>query len=168
MVVVVVSFLFAYRRLSGILCDDDPSHTLLSSSEVSGYLIVVDPFFLADHDEGRMKGPSLVWFMGIAAMLGVFSGCTLFSRSTGHISVKAVSWKQVKKYAEPEAGLVGHKITIIDRSDGQVVAEKLTDDLGYAIFDVPAGSYTVTGIGGEPQNVVVSLGQTVGFKLIVH
>jgi hypothetical protein len=42
------------------------------------------------------------------------------------------------------------------------------DNLGYAMFDVPACSYAITGIGGEPQNVVVSLGQTVGFKLIVH
>jgi hypothetical protein len=116
-----------------------------------------------------MKGSSLVWFMGIDAMLGVFSSCALFRHQpTGHISVNAVSWKLVKKYAEPGAGLVGHKITIIDPSDGRVVAEKSTDDLGYAIFDVPAGSYTIKGIGGEPQNVIVSPGQTVGFKLIVH
>ena len=115
-------------------------------------------------------GPILAaWFMGITAMLGLFSSCTLFRQQpTGHISVKAVSWKLVKQYAEPEAGLVGHKITIIDPSDGRVVAEKLTDNLGYAIFDVPAGSYTIKGIGGEPQNVIVSPGQTVGFKLIVH
>ena len=116
-----------------------------------------------------MKGLSLVRFMGIAAMFGVFSSCALFGhQSTGHISVKAVSYKLVKKYAEPGAGLVGHKITIIDPSNGRVVAEKLTDNLGYAIFDVPAGSYTITGLGGEPQNVIVSPGQTVGFKLIVH
>ena len=116
-----------------------------------------------------MKGPSLFWFMRITAMLGLFSSCALFRHQpTGHISVKAVSWKLVKKYAEPEAGLVGHKITIIDPSDGRVVAEKLTDNLGYAIFDVPVGRYTVEGIGGEPQNVDVSPGQTVGFKLIVH
>jgi hypothetical protein len=118
--------------------------------------------------ERNMKRPSLVWFMGIILMLEVFGGCALFRRPTGHIQVKAVSWKLVKKYAEPGAGLVGHKITIIDPSNGQVVAEKSTDDLGYAIFDVPAGSYTVTGLGGEPQNVVVSPGQTVGFQLIVH
>ena len=92
-------------------------------------------------------------------MFVLLSSCTLFSHQpTAHISVKAVSWKLVKKYAEPEAGLVGHKITLIDSSDGQVVGEKLTDNLGYAIFDVPAGSYTVKGIGGEPQNVVVSPG----------
>jgi hypothetical protein len=114
--------------------------------------------------ERNMKRPSLVWFMGIM-MLELFSGC---ARPTGHIQVKAVSWKLVKKYAEPGAGLVGHKITIIDPSNGQVVAEKSTDDLGYAIFDVPAGSYTVRGLGGEPQNVVLSPGQTVGFQLIVH
>src|SRR6516225_2419390 len=116
-----------------------------------------------------MKAPSFEWFIGITAMLWVFNSCALFRHQpAGHISVKAVSWKLVAKYAEPEAGLVGHKITIIDPSDGRVVAEKLTDDLGYAIFDVPAGSYTVMGIGGEPQNVIVSPGQTVGFKLIVH
>ena len=67
-------------------------------------------------------------------MLQLFSSCALFShKPAGHISVKAVSWKLVKKYAEPEAGLAGHKITIIDPSDGRVVAEKLTDNLGYAI-----------------------------------
>jgi hypothetical protein len=115
-----------------------------------------------------MKRPSLAWFMGIILMLGVFGGCALFHRQTGHIQVKAVSWKLVKKYAEPGAGLVGHKITIIDPSNGQVVAAKSTDDLGYAIFEVPAGSYRVRGLGGEPQNVVVSPGQTVGFQLIVH
>jgi hypothetical protein len=60
-----------------------------------------------------------------------------------------------------EARLVGHKITIVDASDGRIVAEKLTDDLGYAMFDVPAGSYKVMGVGGEPQNVLVSPGQTV-------
>jgi len=130
-------------------------------------LIVIDLVFLTHHGEWRMKEPSLFWLMGIAAMLGLFSSCALF-RPTSHISVKAVSWKLVKKYAEPEAGLVGHKITIIDPSDGRVVAEKLTDNLGYAIFDVPAGRYTVEGIGSEPQNVDVSPGQTVGFKLIVH
>ena len=116
-----------------------------------------------------MKRLSLAWFMEITAMLGLFSSCALFNhKPTAHISVKAVSWELVKKYAEPEAGLVGHKITIVDPSNGQTVAEKLTDNLGYAIFDVPAGSYMVTGLGAEPQNVVVSPGQTVGFKLIVH
>jgi hypothetical protein len=116
-----------------------------------------------------MKGPSFVWFARITAMLGLLSSCALFShKPAGHISVKAVSWKLVKKYAEPEAGLAGHEITIIDPSNGRVVAEKVTDNLGYAIFDVPAGHYTVTGIGGEPQKVIVSPSQTVGFKLIVH
>jgi hypothetical protein len=107
--------------------------------------------------------------MEITVMLGLFSSCALFShKPTAHISVKAVSWELVKQYAEPEAGLVGHQITIVDPSDGRTVAEKLTDNPGYAIFDVPAGSYMVTGVGVEPQNVVVSPGQTVGFKLIMH
>jgi hypothetical protein len=117
-----------------------------------------------------MKISPLVWFIEITVMLGLFSSCAFFSHqpSTAHISVKAVSWELVKKYAEPEAGLVGHKITIVNPSNGQAVAEKLTDNLGYAIFDVPAGSYIVTGIGAEPQKATVSPGQTVGFKLIVH
>jgi hypothetical protein len=118
--------------------------------------------------EKSMNGPSLVRFIAVTLMLGVFSNCALFQRSTGQIQVKAVSWKLVKKYAEPGAGLVGHKITIVDPSNGQVVAEKSTDNLGYAIFDVPAGSYTITGLGGQPQNVVVSPGQTVGLQMIVH
>jgi hypothetical protein len=117
----------------------------------------------------RMKRSSLAWFVEIAVVLGLFSSCVLFShKSTAHISVKAVSWELVKKYAEPGAGLVGHKITIVDSSNGRTVAEKLTDNLGYAIFNVPAGRYTITGVGIEPQNVVVSPGQTIGFKLIVH
>src|SRR5215471_17203097 len=112
-----------------------------------------------------MKRLSLAWFMEITAMLGLLSSCTLFGhKPAAHISVKAVSWQLVKKYAEPEAGLVGHKITIIDPSDGRIVGEKLTDNLGYAIFDVAAGSYTIIGLGAEPQNVVVSPGQTIGFK----
>ncbi len=69
-----------------------------------------------------MKRLSLAWFMKITIMLGLFSSCALFSHQpTAHISVKAVSWELVKKYAEPEAGLVGHKITIVDPSDGRTV-----------------------------------------------
>ena len=130
MVVVVVSLLFAYRRLSGILCDDDPSHTLLSSSEVSGYLIVVAQFFLVDHDEGRDE----------EAIARVVHG--------NHRSVRGV-----------QAHDNNHRSF---RRPGR--RRELTDDLGYAIFDVPAGSYTVMGIGGEPQNVVVSPGQRVGLS----
>jgi hypothetical protein len=48
-----------------------------------------------------MKGPSLVRLMGIILMLGVFGGCALFHRPTDHMQVKAVSWKLVKRYAEP-------------------------------------------------------------------
>ncbi len=114
-----------------------------------------------------MKTPSLVWLARITAVLGLFSSCSLFSKPPAHISVKAVSWKLVQKYAEPEAGLAGRKIKIIDPSDHRVIAEKLTDNLGYAIFEVPAGRYTVLGVGGA-QNVDVAPGQTVGFKLIVH
>ena len=101
-------------------------------------------------------------------MLGLFS-CSLFSpKPTGHISVKAINWKVAKENAEPEAGLPGQMITIANRSDARVVAQKLTDNLGYAVFDVPAGSYKVMGLGGEPQTADVSQGQTVEFKLVVH
>lgn len=87
---------------------------------------------------------------------------------TGHISVKAVSWTLVKKYAEPGAGLVGHKISIIQPSDRSIVAEKFTDKDGYAIFDLPAGAYIVLGIGAEPQKVTLQPAQTVNLKLIVR
>src|SRR5690348_14932874 len=101
----------------------------------------------------RMKRLSLAWLMEVVLIVGLFSSCALFShKPTAHISVKAVSWQLVKKYAEPGAGLVGHKITIVDPSDGRTVAEKFTNNLGYAIFDVPAGSYTIRGVGAEPQN----------------
>ncbi|MBV8773106.1 MAG: hypothetical protein JO166_12380 [Deltaproteobacteria bacterium] len=137
-------------------------------SESNGQINVVDRCSLRIKMKSH-QGPSVVWFIGITAMLGLFSNCSLFRHQpAGHISVKAVSWKLVKKYAEPEAGLAGHKVTIINRLNGRVVAEKSTDNLGYAIFDVPAGNYTIKGVGDESQNVVVSPGQTVGFKLIVH
>jgi hypothetical protein len=139
-----------------------PVRALLASSELAGLIAHIDD--RTNNYMGRLNR-----YMGITAILALFSSCAFFSHQpTGHISVKAVSWKLVKEYAEPEAGLVGHKVTIIDPLDGRVVGEKLTDSLGYAIFDVPAGSYTIEGIGGEPQNVVVPPGQTVGFKLIVH
>jgi hypothetical protein len=111
----------------------------------------------------------LLRLIGIAATLGIFNSCALFARQpTGHISVKAVSWTLVKKYAEPGAGLVGHKISIIQPSDRSIVAEKFTDKDGYAIFDLPAGAYIVLGIGAEPQKVTLQPAQTVNLKLIVR
>ena len=39
------------------------------------------------------------------------SGCALFtSQPKGQIVVQAVSWPLVKKYAERDAGLPGHKV----------------------------------------------------------
>src|SRR5262249_51195070 len=56
-------------------------------------LIVIDLVFLAHHGEWRMKERSLFWFMGLAAVLGLFTSCALLRHQpTGHISVKAVSW----------------------------------------------------------------------------
>jgi hypothetical protein len=106
--------------------------------------------------------------MRISAIFVLFSSCALFRHQpTGHISVKAVSWKLVKKYAEPEAGLAGHKITIIDPSDGQVVAEKLTDNLGYASRCPPAAIPSKVSAASLKLSLF-SPGQTVGFKFIVH
>ena len=83
----------------------------VSHPKLAECILVPADCFLADYNDGRMK-PSLVWFVRIAAVLALLSSCALFSHQpAGHISVKAVSWKLVKKYAEPEAGSVGHKIT---------------------------------------------------------
>ena len=56
----------------------------------------------------------------------------------------------------------------VRRSPGNRRQVHAGDNLGYAIFDVPAGHYTVTGIGGEPQKVIVSWVRRSGFKLTVH
>ena len=84
------------------------------------------------------------------------------------ISVQVVSWPLVKKLAEPDAGLPGHKVTLVKLADHSVVAEKFTDVYGTVLFDVPAGTYTVLGIGMEPENVMVESGQIVKLKLVVH
>ena len=62
---------------------------------------------------------------------------------------------------------------VLSRSERRHFRRPQMSDGGFcclpgAIFDVPAGSYTIKGIGDEPQNVIVSPGQTVGLKLIVH
>jgi hypothetical protein len=56
------------------------------------------------------------------------------------ISVQVVSWPLVKKLAEPDAGLPGHKVTLVKLADHSVVAEKFTDVYGTVLFDVPAGT----------------------------
>jgi hypothetical protein len=87
---------------------------------------------------------------------------------TGRISVQTVSWKLVKELAERDAGLSGHKVTILNATDQSVVASGTTDSSGLLEFDVPPGTYTVLGASGEPKNVQVQAGKTTDFKLIVH
>jgi hypothetical protein len=103
------------------------------------------------------------------ALICFVSGCTIFSpRPKGQIVVQAVSWTLVKKYAERDAGLPGHKVVIQNAQDQSVVAEQTTDATGIVVFDVPAGNYLVLGAGGPPESVAVDAGETVKLKLVVH
>jgi hypothetical protein len=86
----------------------------------------------------------------------------------GKISVQAVSWKLVKKLAEPNAGLSGHKVSVLNPADRSVVASGTTDSTGIVEFDLPAGTYTLIGASDEPQSVQVQSGQTSNFKIVVH
>jgi hypothetical protein len=97
-------------------------------------------------------------------------GCSYLQRTlpNGKISVQTVSWKLVKKLAEPDAGLRGHKVTILNPADGSVIASGTTGSSGLIEFDVPQGTYTLVGASDEPQSVQVQAGQTVNFKLVVH
>ena len=86
----------------------------------------------------------------------------------GKILMKAVSWKLVKKLAEPDAGLKGHKVELLDPLERTVVASGTTDNTGVIEFEIPPGTYTLIGASDEPQVVQVQAGQTDKFKLIVH
>jgi len=103
-------------------------------------------------------------------LLASATGCSYLQRTTpnGKISVQTVSWKLVKKLAEPDAGLSGHKVTILNPADQSVISFGTTDSSGLLEFDVPPGTYTVLGASDEPKNVQVQAGQTTNFKLIVH
>jgi hypothetical protein len=98
------------------------------------------------------------------------TGCSYLQGTppNGKISVQAVSWTLVKKLAEPNAGLSGHKVTILNPADRSVIASGTTDNSGIIEFDVPDGTYTLLGASDEPQSVKVQAGQTVNFKLVVH
>lgn len=87
---------------------------------------------------------------------------------TGKISVQAVSSQLAKKLAEPNAGLSGHKVTVLNSSDRSVVASGTTNGSGLIDFDVPAGTYSLVGASDEPQDVHVQPGRTANFKLVVH
>ena len=116
-----------------------------------------------------MKSPvsrRLLCFIGAFTILA--SCASLKGQPNGQISVQVVSWPLVKKLAEPDAGLPGHKVTLLKLADRSVIAEKFTDVYGSVLFDVPAGTYTVLGIGKEPETVTVESGQIVKLKLVVH
>jgi hypothetical protein len=86
----------------------------------------------------------------------------------GKIVVHLVSWKLVKKLAEPDAGLSGRKVTILNPADRSVVAAGTTDGSGLLEFDLPAGNYILVGASDEPQSIQVQAGQTLNLKLVVH
>jgi hypothetical protein len=97
-------------------------------------------------------------------------GCGYLRRPppNGKISVQVVSWKLVKKLAEPDAGLSGHKVSILNPADRAVIASGITDGSGLVAFDVPQGTYMLVGASDEPQSVQVQAGRTVNLKLVVH
>jgi hypothetical protein len=104
------------------------------------------------------------------ALLASATGCSYLQRTppNGKISVQAVSWKLVKKLAEPNAGLTGHKVTILSPADQSVIASGTTDSSGLVEFDIRPGTYTLLGASDQPQNVQVQPGQTSNFKLVIH
>jgi hypothetical protein len=59
------------------------------------------------------------------------------SPPNGKISMKAVSWKLVKKLAEPDAGLSGHQVTIMNPADRSVIASGTTNESGLIEFELP-------------------------------
>ena len=119
-----------------------------------------------------MNGPRpqrLLSTVGAMTLISFISGCTLFTpQPKGQIVVQVVSWPLVKKYAEPDAGLPGHKVVLQSAEDHSVVAEKTTDASGILVFDVLAGRYVVLGVSDQPETITVDSGRTVKLKLIVH
>jgi hypothetical protein len=107
--------------------------------------------------------------LGAIVLTFLVNGCALFpSQPKGQIVVQAVSWPLVKKYAERDAGLPGHKVVVESAENQSVVAQETTDASGILVFDVPAGKYVVLGVGDPPEEVAVESGSTVKLKLIVH
>ncbi len=86
-------------------------------------------------------------------------GLTRNPPPTGKISVDAVSGNLEKKFAEPDAGLRGHKVSILNPADQSVIASGKTDDAGMVEFDLPEGTYTLVGARDEPQTVQLGAGQ---------
>jgi hypothetical protein len=126
----------------------------------------------------------LTWFLrSLKAQFGLLVGAVLMAillaNATGYgylqqtppigkISMKAVSWPLAKKLAGPDAGLRGHRVTVLNPADQTVIASGTTDRSGLVEFEIPQGTYTLLGASDEPQRVKVKAGQTTRFKLIVH
>ena len=117
------------------------------------------------------KDPLGLFFLLLTiSLLEAASACSYLQPTpqNGKLEVQAVSWKLVKKLAEPDAGLTGHKVTVLNPSDKSVVATKTTDSSGIVDFDLPAGTYTLLGASDEPQSVQIQSGQTTNFKIVMH
>jgi hypothetical protein len=111
----------------------------------------------------------LLSIVGAMTLTSLINGCALFTpQPKGQIVVQAVSWTLVKKWAEPDAGLPGHKVIVQNAQDHSVIAEKTTDASGILVFDVPAGRYIVLGFGDQPETITVESGRAVKLKLVVH
>jgi hypothetical protein len=109
-------------------------------------------------------------FFLFAILLATATGCSYLQSAppNGKISVQAVSWKLVQKLAEPDAGLSGHKVSVLNPADKSVVAAGVTDSTGMIQFDLAPGTYTLVGAGDQTQSVQVQSGQTQSFKIVVH
>jgi hypothetical protein len=109
-------------------------------------------------------------FLVMIVLFANATGCS-YLRGTlpdGKIAVEVVSSKLAKKLAEPDAGLSGRKVTILNPADQSVVASGTTDSSGLLDFDLAPGTYTLVGMGDGPTPVQVLAGQTESFKLVVH
>src|SRR5580692_9021142 len=117
----------------------------------------------------RWNTPYRVFLLVTAILLVNAAGCSsLGSAPNGKIVVQTVSWTLVQKLAEPDAGLSGHKVSVLNLTDKSVVATGTTDSSGIIEFDVPPGTYTLLGASDEPETVQVQSGQTTNFKLVIH
>src|ERR1700676_2639523 len=121
------------------------------------------------HFHKGMKSPVSRLSLCVIGAITILASCAFLKRQpNGQISVQVVSWPLVKKLAEPDAGLPNQKVTLLKVTDRSVIAEKFTDAYGNVLFDVPAGTYTVLGIGMGFENVTVGPHQKVKLKLVVH
>jgi len=118
-----------------------------------------------------MNSPSshrLLWIVGAVMIFSLVAACTLFTpQPKGQIVVQVVSWPLVKKLAEPDAGLLGHKVILQRAEDHSLIAEQTTDASGILVFNVPAGRYIVLGIG-DAETITVQSGRSINLKLVQH